>query len=180
VTGRGRDGLANDASAAAFPEDFLDFIRALNAHAVEFMLVGGYAVGMYGHVRATTDFFFNDRATTENVQRLMRAMAMFGAPAGLIDAKHLAMADAVTQLGAPPIRIDLLSSISGVTFEEAATDAVRVEIAGEILPVIGIAALRANKRATQRRKDRDDSRHLPAAPAFGAPTHGRGRRPNQS
>jgi len=53
------------------------------------------------------------------VQRLMRAMTMFGAPAGLIDAQHLATRDAVTQLGAPPIRIALLSSISGVTFEEA-------------------------------------------------------------
>lgn len=173
MTGRGRDGLANDASAAAFPEDFLDFIRALNAHAVEFMLVGGYAVGMYGHVRATTDIDFFYRCTTENVQRLMRAMAMFGAPAGLIDAKHLAMADAVTQLGAPPIRIDLLSSISGVTFEEAATDTVIVVIAGETLPVIGIAALRANKQATQRRKDREDLRNLPTTP-------GRKHRPGQA
>jgi len=83
------------------------------------MLVGGYAVGMYGHVRATTDIDFFYRCTSENVQRLMRAMTMFGAPAGLIDAQHLATRDAVTQLGAPPIRIDLLSSISGVTFEEA-------------------------------------------------------------
>jgi len=172
VTGRGREGQANDASDAAFPEDFLDFIRALNAHAVEFMLVGGYAVGMYGHVRATTDIDFFYRCTSENVERLMRAMTMFGAPAELIDAQHLATPDAVTQLGAPPIRIDLLSSISGVTFEDAATEAVRVEIAGETLPVIGIAALRANKQATKRRKDRDDLRHLPAAPAFGASTQG--------
>jgi len=179
VTGRGSRGHANDARDAAFPEDFLDFIRALNAHAVEFLLVGGYAVGMYGYVRATTDIDFFYRCTSGNVQRLMCAMTMFGAPAGLIDAQHLATRDAVTQLGAPPIRIDLLASISGVTFEEAATDAVRVQIAGESLPVIGIAALRANKQATKRRQDLDDLHHLPASPAFGALTHGRKRRPNQ-
>ena len=179
MTGRGRDGRANDATDASFPEDFLDFIRALNAHAVEYMLVGGYAVGMYGYVRATTDIDFFYRCTNENVQRLMRAMTMFGAPAELLDAQHLAARDAVTQLGAPPIRIDLLSSISGVTFEQAATDSVLVEIAGETLPVIGIAALRANKQATKRKKDRDDLRHLPAAPVLTASEDGRTRRRNQ-
>ncbi len=176
MSGRGREGQANDATDAAFPEDFLDFIRALNAHSVEFMLVGGYAVGMYGYVRATTDIDFFYRCTDENVQRLMRAMTVFGAPAALIDAQHLSARDAVTQLGAPPIRIDLLSSISGVTFEQAAPDIVAVEIAGETLPVIGIAALRANKQATKRKKDRDDLRHLSTAPAFIASEDRRQRR----
>jgi hypothetical protein len=60
--------------------------------------------------------------------------------------------------------MDLLASIFGVTFEQAAVDAVRVEIAGEVLPVIGLGALRANKKATQRRKDREDLKHLPTAP----------------
>jgi len=109
----------------------------------------------------------------------MRAMTMFGALAAVIDAQHLATPEPVTQLGAPPIRIDLLSSISGVTFEEASTDVVRVKITGETLPVIGIAALRANKQATKRRKDLDDLRHLPAAAALDASAQGRTRRPNQ-
>ena len=107
-------------------------------------------------------------------------MTQFGAPADLIDTEHLSTRDAVTQLGAPPVRIDLLAGISGVTFEHAAADEVQVEIAGETLPVIGIAALRANKQATKRRKDRDDLRHLPAAPVFGASTPRPKRRPNQS
>jgi hypothetical protein len=157
-------GQANDSSDAAFPVDFLDFIRALNAHAVEYMLVGGYAVGVYGHVRATTDIDFFYRNTSDNVERLMRAMMSFGAPAQLIDAQHLAAVDAVTQMGAPPIRIDLLSSLSGVTFEQAAPDTIHVDVAGERLPVIGLAALRQNKQATKRPKDRDDLRHIPAPP----------------
>lgn len=108
----------------------------------------------------------------------MGAMAAFGAPSHLIDATHLCAADAVTQMGAPPIRIDLLASPSGVTFEQASPETIRVEIAGEVLPVIGLAALRQNKQATKRPKDRDDLRHLPqasGAPSFSAP-HPRRRR----
>ncbi len=94
----------------------------------------------------------------------MGAMRTFGAPVALIDAQHLTAADSVTQMGTLPIRIDLLSSLSGVTFELAATGTIRLEIADEILPVIGLLALRQNKHATKRPKDRDDFRHLPAAP----------------
>lgn len=160
MTSRGRKGQSNDAHDAAFPADFLDFIRALNAHAVEYMLVGGYAVGVYGYVRATVDIDFFYRNTAENIEHLMRAMMAFGAPVELIDAQHLAAVDAVTQMGAPPIRIDLLSSLSGVTFEQAMPGVMRVEIADEILPVIGLEALRQNKKATKRPKDRSDLRQL--------------------
>ncbi len=168
MTSRGRTGQPNDADDSAFPADFLDFIRDLNAHAVEYMLVGGYAVGLYGHVRATTDIDFFYHATSENIERLMRAMTAFGAPPRLIDADHLGAADAVTQMGTPPIRIDLLASLSGVTFEQASADMIRVEIAGELLPVIGLAALRQNKQATKRPKDRDDLRRLPEVPGLPA------------
>lgn len=164
MTSRGRAGQPNDSSDDAFPADFLDFIRALNAHRVEYMLVGGYAVGIHGYVRATTDIDFFYANTSDNVERLMLAMMTFGAPVELIDARHLAAADAVTQMGAPPIRIDLLSTLSGITFEEAVSGVICVEIAGAILPVIGLEELRQNKRATKRPKDRDDLRHIPAAP----------------
>lgn len=164
MTSRGRAGQSNDSSDDAFPADFLDFIRALNGHSVEYMLVGGYAVGIHGYVRATTDIDFFYRNTSDNVERLMGAMMTFGAPVELIDARHLAAADAVTQMGAPPIRIDLLSSLPGVTFEQAATDVIRVEISQQMLPVIGLVSLRKNKQATKRPKDRNDLRHLPAAP----------------
>lgn len=155
-------GRPNNLAAAAFPDDFRDFIRALNTHNVQYLLVGGYAVGMYGHVRATTDIDFFYRRTPENVRRLVRAMTEFGTPAHLINADHLSAADAVTAFGAPPTRIDLLSSISGVTFEQAQADAVEVHIAGERLPVIGLASLQANKRASGREKDRDDLKQLSA------------------
>ena len=157
------EGRRNDVGDSAFPDDFRDFIRALNTHGVEYLLVGGYAVGMYGHIRATTDIDFFYRCTPENVQRLVEALTRFGAPEHLIDADHLATANAVTAFGAPPTRIDLLASISGVDFEQAIADAVHVDFGGERLPVIGLASLRANKRASARKKDRDDLKRLPTA-----------------
>ena len=157
------EGRRNDTSDAAFPHDFIDFIHALNEHGVEYVLVGGYAVGMYGHVRATTDIDFFYRRTPENITRLVAAMTAFGAPTHLIDSDHLATENRVTAFGAPPTRVDLLSSISGVTFEQAEAGAVVIEIAGERLPVIGLHELRANKQASGRKKDRDDLKQLPVA-----------------
>lgn len=162
------EGLPNAVGDAAFPVDFRDFIHELNAHGVAYLLVGGYAVGMYGHVRATTDIDFFYLTTPENVERLMRALVAFGAPEVVVDREQLAKPKSVTQFGEPPIRIDLLASISGVSFEEAQADAVHLEIAGEALPVIGLEALRANKRASGRKKDLDDLKRLPTATAASA------------
>ncbi|HEY0929121.1 MAG TPA: nucleotidyltransferase [Gemmatimonas sp.] len=158
--GEGRPNAVGDED---FPSDFRDFIHELNAHAVEYLLVGGYAVGLYGHVRATADIDFLYRTTPENVERLMQAMAAFGAPGSVVNRDQLSAPMGVTQFGAPPVRIDLLSDITGVSFDEAQVDALAIEIAGERLPVIGLAALRKNKQATGRKKDRDDLRRLPTS-----------------
>jgi predicted nucleotidyltransferase len=170
------EGRPNAVTDAAFPRDFLDFIHELNAHAVEYLLVGGYAVGMYGHVRATVDIDFFYRVTPENVDRLMQALVAFGAPEIVVDRAQLAAPNGVTQFGAPPVRIDLLTDITGVSFDEARVDAVELEIAGERLPVIGLDALRRNKQATGRRKDRDDLKRLPTSTDVGSrPSGARGK-----
>jgi hypothetical protein len=103
------EGRLNAVGDANFPSDFLDFIHELNAHAVEYLLVGGYAVGMYGHVRATTDIDFFYRTTPGNVDRLMHALAAFGAPESVVNREQLAAPMGVTQFGEPPVRIDLLA-----------------------------------------------------------------------
>lgn len=161
---KGGGGRGNQLDDAEFPADFVDFIHALNTSKVEYLLVGGYAVGMYGFVRATTDIDFFYKRTPKNVSRLIAALQAFGAPDNVIDAKHLEAADKVTMFGAPPTRIDLVSSISGVDFETARLDAVHVDVAGNTLPVIGLASLRMNKEASRRKKDRDDLKMLPASP----------------
>jgi hypothetical protein len=165
------EGRRNEVTDAAFPVDFLDFIYELNAHAVEYMLVGGYAVGLYGHIRATADIDFFYRTSPDNVERLIKALTAFGAPDVVVDRAQLAKPKSVTQFGEPPTRIDLLAGISGVTFEDALATAMLVEIApGQPLPVIGLEALRTNKLASGRKKDRDDLRLLPKPSTEGATT----------
>lgn len=155
------EGRPNQVGDPAFPADFLDFIQALNASGVEYLLVGGYAVGIHGHVRATSDIDFLYRPTPENVARLVEALRHFGAPPDVIDPTHLATPDSVTAFGVPPTRIDLLATISGLTFDQATAGALQIEVAGESLPIIGLAALRANKQASGRERDLDDLRRLP-------------------
>ncbi len=158
------EGRPNQPSAAAFPVDFTDFVHVLNANGVEYLLVGGYAVGVHGYVRATVDIDFFYRRTPENVTRVLAALQEFGAPPVVLDRAHLEAPDTVTAFGEPPIRIDLLSELSGVTFDEAREGAVEVPLDGELLPVIGLLALRANKEASGRPKDRFDLEQLGGAP----------------
>ena len=107
---------------------------------VGFVLVGAYALGVHGIVRATGDLDVLYRRSRANVRRLRTAMQEFGAPAEIIDEEALLTEDIVTQFGQPPYRIDLLNAIDGVTFAE----------------------VWKNKRASGRKKDKDDLRMLDA------------------
>lgn len=162
-----------ETSNTALADDFRDFIELLNAHQVVFVLVGGYAVGWHGVVRATGDIDFLYEQTAENVARLCMALRDFGAPDILIDADFLMSPDAVTQIGVQPRRIDLLASITGVSFAHVRAGAEEIQLDGQRLLVIGIDELRTNKGATRRAKDRDDLRRLREAPAATAkkPAH---------
>jgi hypothetical protein len=140
--------------------DFHDFIVLLNEYKVECVLVGGYALGVHGVIRATGDIDFMYRRTTKNVKRLIGALIEFGAPANVLDEKALMKAGIVTQLGKPPQRIDLLNEIDGVTFPEVWKGAMTVRIDGQRISVIGLMELRANKGATGRKKDEEDLRQL--------------------
>jgi hypothetical protein len=131
----------------ALAPDFLDFIAALNEHRVDFVLVGGYALGVYGVVRATGDIDFLYRRTKTVVRRLCSAMDDFGAPPVVIDEDALMTPEIVTQFGQSPYRIDLLNAIDGVSFEEVWAGARAITIQGQPLRVIGLAELRTNKAA---------------------------------
>jgi hypothetical protein len=118
---------------------------------------------VHGVVRATGDIDFLYRRTQRNVARLCAAMTAFGAPANLIDPNALEQPDTVTQFGQPPYRIDLLSDITGVSFAQVWKGSTTVNLSGQRVRVIGLAELRANKAATNRRKDQQDLRRLPKA-----------------
>ncbi|HXT14926.1 MAG TPA: nucleotidyltransferase [Gemmatimonadaceae bacterium] len=144
--------------------DFLDFITCLNEHAVDVVLVGGYALAIHGVVRATGDIDFLYRRTKAAVRRLCAAMEEFGAPPDVIDEDALMTPAMVTQFGMPPHRIDLLSAIDGVTFEKVWAGATAVTIQGQMIRVIGLAELRTNKASTGRSKDAEDVRRLAKRP----------------
>ena len=148
------------ADNVTLPDDFRDFINALQKFDVECVLVGGYAVGAHGRVRATVDIDFLYRASPENVDRVCRALRHFGAPASAADPAFLGRDDSIVQVGVAPNRIDLIASITGRTFDQVWSGAISVSIDGERVRTIGFADLLINKRATARPQDLEDARLL--------------------
>ncbi len=98
------------------PEDFKDFIRFLNLNEVKYLLVGGWAVGLYGNPRATKDIDFLNSIHKENLDKITKALSDFGGPT--IEAIHLSKPGSVFRMGSPPIQIDIINQASGISFEE--------------------------------------------------------------
>ncbi|MEB3272714.1 MAG: DUF6036 family nucleotidyltransferase, partial [Prochlorothrix sp.] len=140
--------------------DFLDFLALLNQHQVHYLIVGGYAVAVHGHPRYTKDIDIWLEISPENAQNLLRALAAFGfGSLGLTETDFLS-SDRVIQLGYPPNRIDLLTSIDGVEFGECYGDRLQVEMQGLTLPFIDLDSLRRNKQASGRFQDLADLENL--------------------
>ena len=99
----------------ALARDFKEFLKLLNLNHVEYLLIGGYAVGIYGHIRATNDLDIWVNVNPENAARIERALSEFGFAAGLTSGLFL-VPNNVVRMGVPPIRIEVLTSISGVDF----------------------------------------------------------------
>jgi predicted nucleotidyltransferase len=144
----------------ALNRDFRDFIHELNTQLVECVLVGGYAVGAYGVIRATSDIDFFYRRSPDNVERLCNALVSFGAPPVVIDRATLLTPGSVVMFGAPPRRIDLLSDLTGVDFDLVWSASSRIELDGLPLQLISLHDLMANKAATGRAKDKADVTQL--------------------
>jgi hypothetical protein len=143
-------------------DDFVDFLIGLRAAGVEFLIVGAHALAAHGVVRSTGDLDVLVRPTDENSIRVFAALRSFGAPLAAhgITAADFARAGTVYQLGLPPRRIDILTLISGVTFEQALADSMSVAVGGVEFRVPNRAALLVNKRASGRPKDLEDARRL--------------------
>lgn len=132
------------------------------AEKATFLIVGAYAVAVHGVSRTTGDIDIWIRAELGNAQRVWRALARFGAPveAMNLSCEDLARHGTVYQIGLPPRRIDILTQISGVDFDEAWETRVIVEVQGMQLPFLGREALLRNKRASGRAKDLADAELL--------------------
>jgi len=138
--------------------DFRDMMEALVEAGARFVVVGAHALAAHGVPRATGDFDLFVEPTAANARRVLAALAAFGAPIGAhqISETDLTTPGLVYQIGLPPRRIDILTSIDGVTFDQAWAGHLDVELDRLRVPVLGRAELIANKLATGRPKDRGD------------------------
>lgn len=139
-------------------DDFRDLLDSLLSRDVRFIVVGAHALAVHGVPRATGDFDVWIEPSDENADRVWSALAEFGAPLEALDVRRsdLTRTDVVIQLGLPPRRIDLLTGVTGLSFEEGWDDRIEVRIAELEVPVLGRASLIRNKRATGRPKDLAD------------------------
>jgi hypothetical protein len=140
--------------------DFSDMLSALSDEGVEYLLIGAYAMAVHGVPRATGDIDVWVRPSPDNADRVLRALARFGAPVGSLRADDLTEAGTVFQVGVAPNRVELLTGIDGVTFEDAWTRRENPAIDGLTFAVIGREDLIRNKRATGRARDLADAEQL--------------------
>ena len=136
--------------------DFKEFLALLTARRVEYLVVGGYALAAYGYPRYTGDIDVWLNPVADNIDRVINVLAEFGFGSLGIKTADLLQPDAVIQLGYPPARIDLLSSIDGITFASAYSNRLTIVFGGVALPVISVAHFKANKLAVGRLKDLAD------------------------
>jgi hypothetical protein len=143
------------------PPDFREFFRWLNLHEVEYLLVGGYAVGYHGYPRATMGIDVWIAATPENAQRVTAALEDFGFGSDVLVPGLFLQKDKIFRMGLPPMRIEILTSISGVAFNKAYEDRIEDELDGVPVKLINLHYLKLNKRAASRAKDLADLEELP-------------------
>ncbi|MGA7524181.1 MAG: nucleotidyltransferase [Acidobacteriaceae bacterium] len=140
------------------PNDLRELLLAFNEHGVEYLLVGGYAVGVYAEPRATKDLDIFVRPERLNSEAAYHALAAYGAPlTEVTPADFCNDPDSVFQIGQPPLRIDLLQKIDGVTFDEAWSKRTEAFIDGVPVHVISAEHLIRNKLASGRLQDLADA-----------------------
>lgn len=141
------------------PQDFREFLQLLNSHEVRYLLVGGYAVGFYGYPRATADMDIWVATDAKNVESVLVALAEFGFAE--VAPEVFAKEKQVLRMGVPPLRIELLTGVSGVEFENCYSQRTLVNLGGVEVSLIGLEDLKVNKAASGRHKDLNDLEHLP-------------------
>lgn len=145
------------------PNDWSEFLSSLDARRVRYLVIGAHALAAHGAPRFTADLDVWIARDERNADRVMQALRDFGF-GGLrgLTRDDLLDPDTVIMLGVPPMRIDLLTSISGCTFGEAWRRRMRAQLGGRRVNVLGLLDLARNKRAAGRPKDLEDVRTIRA------------------
>ena len=143
------------------PHDFKEFLKLLNAHKVEYLLIGGYAVGYYGYPRATADMDIWIAMNPANADRIVAVLKEFGFNLPDLSANLFLKEKQIIRMGVPPFRIELATTISGVDFSDCFAQRVVTELDGVKTNLISLTHLKMNKKASARHQDIADLEHLP-------------------
>jgi hypothetical protein len=142
------------------PPDFKDFLQLLNVHKVEYLLIGGYAVGYYGYPRATADMDVWIAISPSNASKLVNVLTEFGFAMPRLSPQLFLQAGQIIRMGVPPLRLEILTTISGLEFEECYQPRTIDLIEGIEVNII-TEQLKKNKKARGRHKDLNDLENLP-------------------
>lgn len=143
------------------PRDFKEFLKLLNDKNAEYLLIGVYAVGYHGYPRATNDIDVWVAVKPDNAERIVAALREFGFAASELSTTMFLQENQIIRLGVPPMRIEILTGISGVTFDECYAQRIADVIDGVPVNIINLHHLKINKQASGRHRDLDDLENLP-------------------
>jgi hypothetical protein len=143
------------------PADFGEFLRLLGTHGVEYQLVGGYAVAYHGYPRATQDLEIWIACRPDVAARMVEVLEAFGFDDSDLSTDLFLDPDQRVRLGNPPMRLEILTSVSGLDFEDSYERAIHTWIDGIPITVISLRDLRTNKQAAGRPRDLADLEELP-------------------
>jgi len=140
--------------------DYRDILSAFIAERVEFLLVGAYALAVHGLPRSTGDIDLWVNASHDNAGRVIRSLERFGAPLDQISVDEFVVPDSIVQIGVAPRRIDVMTSLDGLSFDTSWARRIEVEVDGIRIPVLGRTDQAINKRAVGRPQDLADAAWL--------------------
>jgi hypothetical protein len=147
--------------ATTLPPDFKEFLKLLNEHDVQYLLIGGYAVAYYGYARATEDMDIWIAINSDNAQKMVTVLKEFGFEQSVLTPDLFLQSPKIIRLGLPPVRLEITTSISGVEFSKCYSDRVIDELDGVQISFIDLHNLKKNKKASGRPKDLADLEQLP-------------------
>ena len=142
------------------PAEFKEFLKLLNSHRVEYLLIGGYAVGYHGYPRATGDMDLWVAIRQNNAEKLVVVLKEFGLTSPQLSTDIFLQEDQIIRMGVPPMRIELLTTISGVDFDSCYSERIVDVIDSVEVHIINLKHLKQNKQASGRHKDLDDLQYL--------------------
>jgi hypothetical protein len=143
------------------PPDFKEFLKLLNDYKVAYLLVGGYAVGYHGYPRATADMDIWIERSPDNAEKLVGVLKIFGFDLPELSVDLFLQKNRIVRMGVPPLRLEIITSVSGLEFAEAYQDRVVDLLDGIQVNLISLNHLKINKKASGRHRDLNDLENLP-------------------